>query len=57
MQNRTEAAALVAAFAALATEPHVLPTPAPSAELAAYRRDAQRRFDALGLPRGLRLAA
>ena len=56
-QNRSDSLTLVAAFAALAAQPHVLPTPAPSAELAAYRRDAQRRFDALGLPRGLRIAA
>lgn len=48
---------LVAAFAALARQPHTLPVPARSAELDAVvrplRREAQARFDAVGLPRGL----
>lgn len=52
---------LINKFAALAREPHTLPTPARDAELDAtlrpLRRQAQARFNTDGLPRGLRLAA
>lgn len=48
---------LITAFAQAAREPHVLPTPARTAELslvvAPLRRQMQRRFDVDGLPRGL----
>jgi hypothetical protein len=55
MDERTDITALIAAFAAAATEPHELLTPAPVRNVR-WRRDAQRRFDAVGLPRGLRVA-
>lgn len=61
MNNVTAQEALIAAFANLAREPHVLPTPARTAELDAefrrYRREAQVRLNVVGLPRGLRVAA
>lgn len=61
MTNSTHGLDLVTAFANLAREPHPLPTPARSAELDAVRRPLRRvlqaRFDEVGLPRGLRVAA
>lgn len=48
---------LIAAFAALARQPHVAPTLPASVEVdwqrRVWRRAAQSRFDVVGLPRGL----
>jgi hypothetical protein len=59
--NATANTDLIAAFANLARQPHVLPSPARSAELDAIvrplRREAQVRLNVVGLPRGLAMVA
>lgn len=48
---------LISSFAAAAREPHTLPVPAAVVVVESWRRAHQRRFNEVGLPRGLRKVA
>lgn len=56
MSNTSDVTTLIAAFASAAALP-APPAPAPQRDPLRARRDAQRRFDAVGLPRLTSLGA